>query len=511
MRDNSKIWMWKICIFVLAVLIIWQIGNLLTNVLGRSAKLEHFVATEGNGATGDIEESQTDRDMNVFEKQDASQQPGADYQHTNFDRIRVVLTNKENGSVYHEEVTYYQGTASQVETAGQGTLGVYVHEEYRGNLEIWETEEGYVVINELPIEEYLYSVVPSEMPAGYPMEALKAQAICARTYAYLHILSPAYPQWNAHVDDTTAFQVYHSVEEQESTTRAVNETEGVVLLSPDGRSLAQTYYYSTSCGLGSDAHVWRTPYADDYPYIMSRQINREVAVEVMAQVGAEVLVPGEMAQVGAEEQVSGGAPRVAVSAPLTTEDFARHINSVNGADYEAQESWYRWSYDVKQVNLKRILTSLQKRYEANPELVLTLQGSTYVSRPIEELEKLVDLVIDKRQAGGVADEMLVITEKNVYKVITELNIRYVLNDGVTKVQRQDGTEAAMPSLLPSAFILLENEYKDGEVIGYQITGGGFGHGAGMSQNAAKVMAQEGMSAEDILTFFFAGCTLERKQ
>ena len=200
----------------------------------------------------------------------------------------------------------------------------------------------------------------------------------------------------------------------------------------------------------------------------------------------------------------------AASAPLTTEDFARHIKSTNNADYEAQESWYRWSYDVKQVDLKRMFENLQKRYEVNPELILTLQGSTYVSRPIEELEKLVDLVIEKRQAGGVADEMLIITEKNVYKVITELNIRYILNDGKTKVLRQDETEVAMPSLLPSAFILLENEYDGGEVTGYHITGGGFGHGAGMSQNAAKVMAQEGMRAEEILTFFFAGCTLEGK-
>lgn len=493
MRDNLKIWMWKICIFVLAMLIICQISNLLANVLGKNAKVEHFVATQGTDVAGSSEESQTGADGGASGRQEVSQQPEADYQHTNFDKIRVVLTNKETGSVYHEEVTYDS-------------------QEYRGTLEILETEEGYVVINELPVEEYLYSVVPSEMPAGYPMEALKAQAICARTYAYLHVLSPAYPQWNAHVDDTTAFQVYHTVEEQESTTRAVNETEGVVLLAPDGRSLAQTYYYSTSCGLGSDAHVWRTPYADDYPYITSRQINREVAVEVMAQAAGNQ-ASGGMAQVGAEGQTVGtaaGTPRVAASAPLTTEDFARHIKSTNNADYEAQESWYRWNYDVKQVDLKRMFESLQKRYEANPELILTLQGSTYVSRPIEELEKLVDMVIEKRQAGGVADEMLIITEKNVYKVITELNIRYILNDGKTKVLRQDETEVVMPSLLPSAFILLENEYEDGEVTGYHITGGGFGHGAGMSQNAAKVMAQEGMRAEEILTFFFAGCMLEGK-
>ena len=59
------------------------------------------------------------------------------------------------------------------------------------------------------------------------------------------------------------------------------------------------------------------------------------------------------------------------------------------------------------------------------------------------------------------------------------------------------------------FFVIENQYTNGEVKGYAITGGGFGHGAGMSQNAAKAMALEGMTAEEILSFFFEGCTLER--
>ena len=55
---------------------------------------------------------------------------------------------------------------------------------YRGRLELVRREDGILVINELPLEEYLYGVVPSEMPASYPLEALKSQADCARTYAY---------------------------------------------------------------------------------------------------------------------------------------------------------------------------------------------------------------------------------------------------------------------------------------------------------------------------------------
>lgn len=389
--------------------------------------------------------------------------------------IRVLITDKKTGSIYHDDVNKWD------EKHG-----------YRGNIEIMETQKGYVVVNELPLEEYLYSVVPSEMPAGYPMEALKAQAICARTYAYLHVLTPAYPEWSAHVDDTTAFQVYHSVEEQESTNRAVDETRGIVLLTPDGLSLAETYYYSTSCGYGSDARVWRSKYSDNYPYLKSKRIasgiQEGVIVETMAGEG------------GSSESIYPNTERMKDELV-----FEEYIKAVHETDFEASEGWYRWFYEVDNVDTSLMLENLVKRYEANPELILTLVGNQYISRPIEELDILVDLKIDKRGNGGVADELIIITEKNVYKVITELNIRYILNNGGGNVKRQDGTSVSMPTLLPSAFIILENKYKSGELVGYEIIGGGFGHGAGMSQNAAKAMALEGMSAEEILIFFFEDC------
>lgn len=393
------------------------------------------------------------------------------------ENIRVVITNKETGSIYHENIEMWKGNHG-----------------YRGEIEIIETDKGYVVINELPLEEYLYSVVPSEMPAGYPMEALKAQAICARTYAYLHVLEPAYPEWNAHVDDTTAFQVYHSVEEQESTTQAVVETTGMVLIAPDGRNLAETYYYSTSCGYGSDARVWRSKYSDNYPYLKSQRISKEAVAEVYVETMAgEVSVQENLYQSG-EHMMND----------LVFDEF---IRTAHDTDLESDESWYRWSYEVESANEAQMLKNMKKRYEANPELILTLAGGQYVSKPIEELETLVDIQIEKRGSGGVADELLIITEKNVYKVITELNIRYVLNDGKTKVDKQDGTRVSMPSLLPSAFFTIENQYEGGVVAGYKIYGGGFGHGAGMSQNAAKAMALEGMKAEEILEFFFVDCVL----
>ena len=61
------------------------------------------------------------------------------------------------------------------------------------------------------------------MPASYEKEALKAQAVCARTYAYRQIQANGYSQYGAHVDDSTAYQVYNNISTNSRTDAAVDE------------------------------------------------------------------------------------------------------------------------------------------------------------------------------------------------------------------------------------------------------------------------------------------------
>ena len=84
----------------------------------------------------------------------------------------------------------------------------------------------------------------------------------------------------------------------------------------------------------------------------------------------------------------------------------------------------------------------------------------------------------------------------------------MLCDGKTQAVRQDGSAAAVTSLLPSSFFQVSTFKEDGFVIGYTLIGGGYGHGIGMSQNGAKHMAEASVSAEEILTFFYKGCQLK---
>jgi len=123
---------------------------------------------------------------------------------------------------------------------------------YEGSFEIRKYDEGYCVVNELPLENYLCAVVPSEMPASYELEALRAQAVCARSYACIQLAKDQYAGFAANVDDSTNYQVYNKQERNEKTTRAVQDTVGEVLRY--NGDIAEAYYYSTSCGYSQNIY-----------------------------------------------------------------------------------------------------------------------------------------------------------------------------------------------------------------------------------------------------------------
>ena len=107
------------------------------------------------------------------------------------------------------------------------------------------------------------------MPSGYAEEALKAQAVCARTYAVWQMQEYAYPEYEAHVDDSVSFQVYNQVESQESTDQAVQKTKGQIMLY-EGRPV-KAYYFATSCGVTTDEAIWEDADPTKTPYIEGRR------------------------------------------------------------------------------------------------------------------------------------------------------------------------------------------------------------------------------------------------
>ena len=359
--------------------------------------------------------------------------------------------------------------------------------DYRGSMEIIKTEEGLVVINELLLEEYLYGVVPSEMPASYPPESLKAQAVCARTYAYRNMEKAGLPELGAHVDDSTAFQVYGNTDEKAETTAAVKATKGELLLY-EGEPV-NAYYYSTSCGYGTDMRAWNGSEADTLPYLQARSI---------CQGGAEIVT------------ASGQTTATPTPEEIQEESlFAQFIMQEQTDFFESEEAWYRWKYIVDEVDVEEIERRLAERYALQPQFILTKTGEDdYSSLQTEKIGDLKEISIVGRTAGGNAAELLIEGSEKTYLVMTEYNIRCILNSGQHPVIRQDGSEVASATLLPSAFFTITTAKENGKVTGYSITGGGYGHGIGMSQNGARQMALAGMSGEEILAFFYNGSYLE---
>lgn len=141
---------------------------------------------------------------------------------------------------------------------------------YQGTLELRSTAEGVILINELPVESYLCRVLPSEMPASYELEALKAQAVCARSYAYRQMESFGYPEYEAHVNDSTDYQVYGNSAAQETSNRAVEETAGQVLCFQG--QIVTAYYYSTSCGRTTSLEAWGTSPDAQNQYLQSVEV-----------------------------------------------------------------------------------------------------------------------------------------------------------------------------------------------------------------------------------------------
>ncbi|MBQ3104762.1 MAG: SpoIID/LytB domain-containing protein [Lachnospiraceae bacterium] len=350
---------------------------------------------------------------------------------------------------------------------------------YRGCLELEKRQEGILAVNEVLLEEYLYAVVPSEMPSSYPEEALQAQAVCARTYAYDKMLHSSLADYGAHVDDSTSFQVYNNILENVNTTKAVKETRGELLYSPDG--LAETYYYSTSGGFGTSDAIWNPQGNHVLPYLGAKEMT--VSGESFSENGAVDLQQEEV--------------------------FRSFMGTTHRHHFEAEEGWYRWTYETD--GMEHIWENLKKRQEKDGAHILTKteEGSFESGSTLPEEGVIRSMEVTRRGEGGSVEEILLTTDTGEILVQREMNVRALLADGTSPVRLQNGNTYDCKGLLPSAFFYLDPVTQEEKVTGYRLTGGGFGHGVGMSQNGAKHLANQGKSSDEILTFYFTGCWTEK--
>jgi stage II sporulation protein D len=145
--------------------------------------------------------------------------------------------------------------------ARPGTYLTVADKAYRGDLRVAKVGSRLQLVNLVGLEAYLLGVVPGEMPKDWPLDALKAQAVAARTYAVGHLVKgkgfDLYSDWRS--------QVYYGVaSEAPGPTQAVMETRGEIV-TYDGAP-AQTFYFSSSGGRTISA---LDAFGTDVPYLVA--------------------------------------------------------------------------------------------------------------------------------------------------------------------------------------------------------------------------------------------------
>lgn len=338
---------------------------------------------------------------------------------------------------------------------------------YRGTMEVVVSEGKLLVVNELSLEEYLYGVLPSEMPASFGKEALKAQAVCARSYACNQLLANRYSAYGAHVDDSMNCQVYQNYGENETAIEAVKATFGKII-EKDGKCIT-AYYFSCSYGHTSDSmDVWG-----------------ENAGTILTGV------------VQAKEVVENS---------LTKNDSFEDFLYSDRAWYDEDAVWFRWNTVIGSEIDEKILTRLQERQKVVPGMILIKTGESsdgmhFAQGTPEKFGTLKDIIVVERGESGIIKKLLLVGSEASYLLQKEYNIRYVLAP-LNVVYLKDGSSTGTMTLLPSAYFTVEK--KD---TYFMISGGGYGHGVGMSQYGAKHMAAEGKTYDEILTHFYANTSL----
>lgn len=333
---------------------------------------------------------------------------------------------------------------------------------YRGTLEVALEGGKLLVVNELSLEEYLYGVLPSEMPESFGEEALKAQAVCARSYACNQLIANRYCAYGAHVDDSMNCQVYQNYGETKSAVEAVKATFGKVL-SRDGECIT-AYYFSCSYGHTSDSvDIWGESTGTRFEGVVQ-----------------------------AKEQETGNLTE--------TGEFEEFLDSVREW-YDKESVWFRWNTILGTELNERILLRLRERQQAVPEAVLIKVSESgdemrFEQGTAEKFGVLLDIIIAERGDSGVITKLILVGSEATYLIQKEYNIRYVLAP-MNVVYLQDGSTTSNMNLLPSAYFVVEK----GENF-FTVRGGGHGHGAGMSQYGAKYLAAQGKTFEEILMHYY---------
>lgn len=430
-------------------------------------------------------------------------------------------------------VKHYQLSGNDAKGWIDGGSDIKVQERsarsYRGAMEISSLNGQLALVNVLPFEQYLYAVVGGEVPSSWSAEALKAQAVAARSYAEFQAGSQSSRFKIADVVDTTLSQAYNGISsESPSVIQAVDATQGEVLMN-NGK-VVEAVFSSNAGGVSADPmEVWNSG-GDAFASVSSEG---DAAAVKGQKMWYHVLLPSGANGYVREDNVKetgtftgGGLAKITVTAKDTNvrplpqiQSDANPVAKLNPGEMavvleKVEESgtysWVRGPYTSAE-----LLKSLQgKTATAAPSPILTLQvtqrGPSGRATEVKANGQILDVKypdLFRSAFNGLPSTLFDIVQTGSYTVLSA-------NGTTSKLTGASSTvvlSASGQSTVQGSGTVIMNGDQIARSIdkgeGFMFMGRGNGHGLGLSQWGAKGMADAGYGYQDILKHYYQNVTI----
>lgn len=401
-----------------------------------------------------------------------------------------VVSFSEGGILWNEnqyrELTFTPLEENNSFSLYDVTIGLNYHWErqetqvFSGTLRLVVDEDKIVAINILPVEDYLTSVISSEMNANSSLELLKAHAVVSRSWLFAQIekrkalkgkdegffsfikTKEEYIRWYDR-EDHTIFDVCADdhCQRYQGITKATNSTVAEAVQATRGRLLMYgkkicDARFSKCCGGATEEfeYCWEDKH---YPYLTSVRDAEEEE---------NLPFPDLTKEEEAEHWI-----RKAPKSFCDTHDKKILSQILNNYDQETTD-FYRWKVRYTQAELA--------------ELIRTKTKSDYGD--------IIDLIPVQRGPSGRICKLKIVGTLKTLTIGKEMEIRRTLSDS---------------HLFSSAFVVDKGEIKEGIPQWFILSGAGWGHGVGLCQIGAAVMGEKGYSYEEILLHYYKGAEIRK--
>lgn len=395
---------------------------------------------------------------------------------TETEALNYLKKNNINGKVHKLFNTIGIYSNNYLKIAFQDKVSIKAHNEhisilnkkYRNMLEIRVLNNYLNVINILDVEEYLYGVVPSEMPSSWEKEALKAQAVAARNYAYVN--KNIHFNENYDICDTLHCQIYKGVSgEERSTNQAVDETKNI--LAYYNNEKINAFYYSSNGGYSDDSeNVW----FGETPYLRAVKDENEEGGKVWTRTFTFNELTNLASNIGNVNKV------ILETSLITGRVISLELIGEYGEKVLKKE-------EIRSFFSKSVGGSLESR---NFKM---LNNSSYINELVSPNKENLFFVSSSGKYSLNLDKYSIIKHdrtinNNNYSYIIDKNDK--LSDIITKSKSNNKT-------------LISTISRDSyDTITF--SGKGWGHGVGMSQYGANSLAKKGYTYDEILKYYYTG-------